>query len=263
MSNAQQPIYLSVIIPCYNEEKNLERGVLEEVGRYLAAQPYPWEAIIVNDESTDDSRRLVERFVRDNEGFHLIDIPHGGKPAGIWAGIQAARGEALLFTDMDQSTPIGELDKLLPRYREGFEVVIGSRSRREGTSLLRKLGSLVFLSLRRTFLLRDILDTQCGFKLVGRSVALEIFPSLEFLRRTVKAEGWKVTAFDVEFLYLAARRGHRIKEVEVRWSNRDESVTKADRGEWARYLQESSQMAREVLRVKLNERRGVYEQWER
>jgi glycosyltransferase involved in cell wall biosynthesis len=249
-----------VIIPCFNEQKNLERGVLEEVSRYLAAQVLTWEVIVVNDGSTDGSKGLVERYARDQSGIRLLDIPHGGKPAGIWAGVQEADGQVLLFTDMDQSTPIDELDKLLPWLEEGYDVVIGSRmSVREGTSAIRKLGSLVFLGVRRLFLLSDIVDTQCGFKLFTKRVALELFPHLEFLRREEKPEGWNVTAFDVELLYLAERAGYRIREVLVRWSNRDESDTKSSGGELARYLRESRQMAQEVARVKLNERRGLYE----
>jgi glycosyltransferase involved in cell wall biosynthesis len=252
---------LTVIIPCYNEQKNLERGVLDEVYQYLEDQSLSWELIIVNDESTDDSRELVERFVEDKERASLFDIPHGGKPAAIWEGIQQAKGDAVLLTDMDQSTPIDELDKLLPWYEEGFDVVIGSRqTSREGSSALRKLGSVIFLTLRRLALLPDIEDTQCGFKLCRRQVALEIFPHLEFLRQEEKPTGWKVTAYDVEFLYLVERAGYGIKEILVRWANRDESDTKGQQSEMSRYLQESINMAREVTRVKLNAVRGFYDQ---
>lgn len=258
-ADSQEPT-ISVVIPCYNEAKNLERGVLDEVHAYLAVQSFPWEVIVVNDESTDSSRELVRRAIEDKPNFSLHDIPHGGKPAAIWAGIQRARGEMILFTDMDQSTPIEELDKLLPWHRQGFDVVIGSRqATREGTSLLRKLGSLVFLTLRRRALLPAIMDTQCGFKLCRRQVALELFPRLEFLRQVQRPTGWKVTAFDVEFLYLVDRAGYKIQEVVVRWRNRDESDTKGQQGEMARYIHESINMAREVARVKRNQIRGFYE----
>jgi dolichyl-phosphate beta-glucosyltransferase len=256
----QQPI-LSIILPCYNEQKNLERGVLDEVHQYLAGQALPWEVVIVNDESTDDSRTLIERDIQDKAGFSLFDIPHGGKPAAVWEGIQQARGDMVLFSDMDQSTPLHELDKLLPWYQEGFDVVIGSRqTTREGSSLIRKAGSFVFLTLRRLFLLPDIMDTQCGFKLCRRDVSLQIFPHLEFLRQKEKPTGWKVTAFDVEFLYLVERAGYRIKEIVVSWKNRDESDTKSQQSEMTRYINESINMAREVTRVKLNQVRGFYDE---
>jgi dolichyl-phosphate beta-glucosyltransferase len=261
MVTEKQTPTISVIIPCYNEQKNLERGVLDEVCQYLKGQALPWEMVIVNDESTDNSKSLIERFVQDRENCSLFDIPHGGKPAAIWEGIQRARGEAVLLTDMDQSTPIYELDKLLPAYGEGFDVVIGSRqTTREGSSPLRQIGSVIFLSLRRLVLLREITDTQCGFKLCRRQVALQIFPHLEFLRQEERPAGWKVTAFDVEFLYLVDRAGYRIKEVLVSWRNRDESDTKGQQGDLARYINESLNMAREVTRVKLNQIRGFYDE---
>jgi dolichyl-phosphate beta-glucosyltransferase len=162
---------------------------------------------------------------------------------------------------MDQSTPIGELSKLLPWSEQGFDVVIGSRSAtREGFSLLRKAGSVVFLTLRRLFLLRDISDTQCGFKLCRRAVMLHVFPFLEFLKQEQRPVGWKVTAYDVEFLHLVEQCGYRIKEVIVEWSNRDESDTKGGGGDLARYLNESAEMAREVLRIKLNQLKGLYDE---
>ena len=252
---------ISIIIPCWNEEKNLEHGVLDEVHQYLTGQPFSWEVIIVDDGSTDNSKSLVQRFITDKDNFTLLEIPHGGKPAAVWAGIQQARGEIVLFTDMDQSTPIGELDNLLPWYEQGFDVVIGSRGvLREGTSLLRKVGSFVFLTLRQVFLLRSIRDTQCGFKSTRRHVALEIFPRLQYFKQKEQPTGWKVSAYDVELLYLCERAGYRIKEVIVRWRNRDQSDTKSQQGELARYLHESAEMGREVMRVKLNQLKGLYDE---
>lgn len=259
MTIASQTPYLSVVIPCYNEARNLEAGVLDEVDEYLREQRYPWEVIIVNDESSDDSQRLVEAFIASRPRFALVNIPHGGKPAAVWAGIQHARGDIVLFTDMDQSTPIAELDKLLPWYDRGFDVVIGSRGgTREGFSLVRKLGSFVFRTLRSLFLLRGIKDTQCGFKTCRREAALAVFPRLQFFRQQDRPTGWKVSAYDVELLYLFEKAGYTIKEVEVTWLNRDVSDTKGQQGDLARYIRESVDMAREVYRVKRNELRGLY-----
>jgi glycosyltransferase involved in cell wall biosynthesis len=253
--------YLSVVIPCYNEEKNLQRGVLEEVYRYLRDRSYRWEVIVVNDESTDDSRSLIQDFIRDKEGFHLFDIPHGGKPAAVWAGIRQARGEIVLFTDMDQSTPLEESRKLLPRYENGYDVVIGSRGvEREGFSIVRRVGSLIFRSLRRLILLRDISDTQCGFKSCRREAALEVFPQLQFFKQEDRPKGWKVSAYDVELLHLFNKAGYALKEVEVEWLNRDRSDTKDQTGALARYLKESVEMTKEVLRVSLNELKGLYDE---
>lgn len=251
--------YISVIIPCYNEEKNLERKKLEEVHKYLTDQDYSWEVIIVDDESTDNSRSLIERFLKNKTNFFLFDISHGGKPAGIWAGVQKARGEIILLTDMDQSTPIAELSNLLPWYEKGFDVVIGSRgTAREGFSIMRKIGSIIFRTLRRLFLLRNIYDTQCGFKSCRRHAALEIFPLLQYFRQKEKPTGWRVSAYDVELLYLFEKAGYRIKEIVVEWYDRDQSNTKSQKGELTRYVNESIEMASEVIRVKLNQLKGLY-----
>jgi dolichyl-phosphate beta-glucosyltransferase len=251
---------VSIIIPCYNEEKNLEHGVLEEVHAYLKDQPASWEVLIVNDASTDRSRELVAAFVADKPRYRLIDIPHGGKPAAVWAGVQAAQGGVILFTDMDQSTPISEWDKLQPWYDRGYDVVIGSRGHtREGSSIVRKLGSVIFLTLRQLVLLEEIRDTQCGFKSCRRAIALEVFPQLAAIQAQSRPEGWKVSAYDVELLHLCEKAGYRIREVDVNWRNRDLSDTKAPEGALTRYLRESWEMAKEILRVKVNDLKGYYD----
>jgi dolichyl-phosphate beta-glucosyltransferase len=233
--------------------------VLDQVHRFLVEQPFEWEVILVDDGSTDASHSLIEAFVADKTGYTLVDIPHGGKPAAVWAGIQQAEGEIVLFTDMDQSTPIVETEKLLPWYEQGYDVVIGSRGMaRKGNSLLRQVGSFVFLNLRRLFLLRRIADTQCGFKSCRREAALAVFARLQYFQQQERPSGWKVSAYDVELLYLLEKAGYRIKEVVVRWRNEDLSDTKSQRGELSRYVNESVEMAREVMRVKLNEFRGLY-----
>lgn len=252
--------YLSVVIPCYNEQKNLERGVLDEVHRYLTGRDYGWEVVIVNDESTDDSRRVIERIIRDKANFSLVDIPHGGKPAAVWEGIQQARGEIVLFADMDQSTPLREVGKLLPWYEKGCDAVIGSRGmEREGFSIVRRLGSAVFRSLRRAFLLRDISDTQCGFKSCRREAAAEVFPQLQFFKQKDRPTGWKVSAYDVELLHLLEKAGYVLKEVQVEWVNRDQSDTKDQSGALGRYARESIEMTKEILRVRRNELKGLYD----
>ncbi len=251
--------HLSVIVPCFNEEQNLERGVLEEMRRYLGRLDHAWEVILVDDGSTDRSADLLRRFVEDNEGFSLLEIPHGGKPAAVLAGLQRAKGEIILFTDMDQSTPIDQWDKLAPWYDQGFDGVIGSRGiRREGFSLTRRLSGRIFRSLRRLFILRTISDTQCGFKSFRRQAAMAIFPRLRFLRKNKPPTGWKVTAFDVELLFLLVKAGYALKEVEVEWRHRDASRTKRGMWFWLRYFHESAEMAEEVIHVWLKHLLGGY-----
>lgn len=253
-------IHLSVVIPCYNELKNLEHGALHEVAQYTARLPADtWEVLVVNDESTDGSWEFVQAFVDKHPGFRALTIPHGGKPAAVWAGIQAAKGDIVLFTDMDQSTPLSEWEKLSPKFDEGFDVVIGSRGgTREGFSLLRRAGSTAFRTFRKSLLLAQIDDTQCGFKACKRPHAMACFPQLQFFQTTQNPKGWKVSAFDVELLYLFVRADLKIAEVPVEWSHRDLSDTKGAVSESQRYVYESAQMLKEVLRVRWNATRGRY-----
>jgi hypothetical protein len=89
---------------------------------------------------------------------------------------------------------------------------------------------------------------------------LEVFPRLQYFQQAERPSGWKVSAYDVELLYLLERAGYRIKEIVVSWRNRDISDTKSESGEFSRYINESIEMAREVTRVKLNQRRGLYDE---
>lgn len=246
-------IYLSVVIPCYNESENLKRGVLQEVYDFLEKQNFTWEVIVSDDGSTDDSREIVKNQIKDKKGFRLVENPHGGKPSAVWGGIEKSSGEYVLFTDMDQSAPIKEVLKLMPFF-EDYELVIGSRgTERENFSILRKAGSNVFRLFRRSLMLRNINDTQCGFKAFKTDVAKKIFPMLQFFRKEKVIKGWRVTSFDVELLFIAEKLGYRIKEVPVEWKDRDIA-----KGKKKSYFKESKEMLLQILRVKVNDLRGLY-----
>jgi dolichyl-phosphate beta-glucosyltransferase len=255
----KKEIYLSVIIPCYNEEANLKRGVLSEVLRFLTKKKrLSWEVIISDDGSTDESKSLVKNQIGSWNNFRYLENQHGGKPLALWFGIKAARGRYVLFTDMDQSTPINQLDKLLPFLEEKYKVVIGSRGiRRKNFPLYRRVGSVIFMTFRKLFVLPEINDTQCGFKLFDRQVVKAAFPKLEFFRKKEKVKGWKVTSYDVELLHIIRKLGHDIKEVVVAWDDKDISESKG--GGLQRYACESWEMLNQILRIKLNDLKGLYD----
>jgi len=249
---------ISIIIPCYNEENNLKRGVLNEVADYLKTVDFKWEVIIANDESTDNSLKIVQDFAKKHGNFRVLNLLHGGKPSAVWGGIKAAKYPYVLFTDMDQSTPLGEISKLLP-YANEYDVILGSRGRdREGNSLIRKLMATAFLAFRRLILLPNIIDTQCGFKMFNTKVARHIFPNLQFFKDTTDKKGWRVSAFDVELLFMAQKWGYKLKEVIVNWKNEDISDTKGDNN--SRFKKESINMIQEIIRVKKNDLKGLYGQ---
>lgn len=250
-------LFLSIVIPCYNEEANLKRGVLKQIYEYLKFKDFSWEVIISDDGSTDKSLELAKKSVSDLNNFRILENPHGGKPSALNHGIKNSEGKYILFTDMDQSTPIEEFDKLLPYVKEGYEAVIGSRGLdRENFPLYRKLGSFIFANFRKIFLLSDINDTQCGFKLFKKDVLLKIFHKLEFFKNKKLAKGWTVTSYDVELLHLVEKIGGKIMEVKVIWKDEDVSTSKG--GSLQRYFKESVDMLKQVLRVKINDTKGMY-----
>ena len=250
---------LSIVIPCYNEENNLKNGVLDQVYDFLKKQKFEWEVLICNDESTDNSLSLVKEFVKKHQNFEVLDLPHGGKPSAVWGGIQKAKYRLVLFTDMDQSTPLKESLKLLPHFEQGYDVVIGSRGAvRQGASFVRKIMAKTFLTVRRLFILPKIIDTQCGFKAFKTDLAKKIFPNLQFFKDKTDKKGWRVSAFDVELLFMAQKWGYKIKEVPVNWQDEDLSTTKGD--DSLRFKKESKQMIQEIYRVKRNDSNGLYDQ---
>jgi dolichyl-phosphate beta-glucosyltransferase len=212
-------MYLSVIIPCYNEEKRIAK-TLEAIYCHLREKPYEWEILVVDNGSTDGTRKLVEEYADKIKNLQLIVRSSHGKGWAVKQGMMAARGEYRLFTDADNSTDFKQLDKLLPYATHGADVVISSR-KKEGAVITEKqpfyrvwLGNLFPLLVRLLVpRLRDIKDTQNGFKLFTRQAAEKIFP-----HQTVFY--W---AFDVEVLALAKIFGFKISEVPIVWQNDDQS----------------------------------------
>lgn len=209
--------YLSIIIPTYNEAKNFKDGLLKPAFKYLQKVTYPYEVIFVNDGSTDETGKLLESFCRARRDCHLLTIPHGGKAAAVTAGMLAGKGEYLLFTDFDQSTPLYQVDSFLEAHKNGAAVVIGDRDiTTMKNKLLRRFRSWVFVTLVQVVLLPGIRDSQCGFKSFKKTIAKKVFSNLK-VTKTGKVIGGYMGAFDVEALFLAKKLGCQIIQVPVEW----------------------------------------------
>ena len=249
----KQP-FLSVVIPSYDEMANLQKGVLNKVQHFLEKKKYPYEVIIVDDGSTDGSIEFVEKFVKTNSQFRLIKNQHTGKAGAVTAGVLAAIGEYILFTDMDQATPIEEIDNLLPQFDNGFDIVIGSRStKRKGSPWTRIVMARGMILLRTLLVgLKGVTDTQCGFKMFKKDVAKKLFTKVQKLHNGFShISGSNVAAgFDVELLYLAKKMRYKIKEVPVSWlyveTRRVNPVTDSIEGFF------------DLLRIKRNDLQGKY-----
>lgn len=213
-------IYLSIVIPSYDEMANLQKGVLEKVRAFLQKKKYTYEVLIVDDGSKDGSVEFAEKFAKEFPQFRLIKNSHLGKAGAVTKGMLAATGEYILFTDMDQATPIEEIDKLLPFFDKDFDIVIGSRNTaRKGSPWTRLLMSRGWMLLRKVVIGLDLSDTQCGFKMFKKEAAQKLFRKIHDVHDGFgQVHGSSVSAgFDVELLYLAQKMGYKIKEVPVKW----------------------------------------------
>ncbi len=214
LPKAGQAPFLSVVIPAYNEESRLP-ATLDRIAEYLRGQSYPYEVIVVSDGSRDSTAAVAQSWRPEGFPLEVVDRKENrGKGYTVREGAARARGERILFSDADLSTPIEEVEKFLPFFRQGYEIVIGSRSLKDSNILVRQpfyreLMGRVFNRLVRILAVPDIADTQCGFKCFSRRAADGIFPRC-------RIDGF---SFDVEILFLARRLGLAVREVPVRWRN--------------------------------------------
>jgi dolichyl-phosphate beta-glucosyltransferase len=245
VSDSTRP-FLSVVIPAYNEENRLG-PTLARVKEYLAGRagasscPTFTSEILVVDNASKDRTTEVARAA----GVEVIEEPRRGKGAAVRTGMLAARGEYVLFSDADLSTPIEEVEKLMERLRSGYDVAIASRALPESNitvhqpwyrEMVGRAGNIVV----RMMAVRGIADTQCGFKLFPHDIAQRVF-------RVMRLTG---AAFDVEVLFVAQRHGLKIAEVPVTWI--DSPETRFNR------VTDSFDALKDLVRIRVNWLLGRY-----
>jgi len=237
--------FLSIVIPAYNEEVRLP-GTLDRVCRYVQGKPFPVEVLVVDDGSRDGTAAVVERTAQSWPALRLVrNSGNRGKGYSVRNGMLHATGENILFSDADLSAPIEEVEKLLEKLREGYDVVIGSRAlQRElieiHQSWFRENAGKIFNLFVRLLVGLPFRDTQCGFKLFRRQAARAVFPLQQIY-------GF---GFDAEVLYLAKRAGFRIAEIPVRWSHVE--------GTKVSMYGDSMEMFTDLLRIRWYELSGRY-----
>jgi dolichyl-phosphate beta-glucosyltransferase len=236
---------LSIIIPAFNEEHRLP-GYLDSILSHFAESAVTYEIVVVDDGSGDGTALVVERLAEKNPHLRLIRLPANcGKGWAVKTGMLNASGRLRLFADADGATPIAEFDRLQKRIEQGADVAIASRALRDDSCavearLHRKVIGSVFNRIVRILTVKHVSDTQCGFKLFTSDAAAELF-------QLQKIRGF---GFDVEILYLAGKRGYRLVEVPVNWSDVE--------GSKVRLFRDSARMFLDVLKVRLWELRGSY-----
>lgn len=241
--SARQPL-LSLIVPAYNEGERLPK-TLPQVFTYLEAQNYPFEIIIVNNNSRDNTREVALEFAASRPYLRVLDEMTQGKGAAVRTGMLAAAGEYLFMADADFSMPIEEIAKFLPPRLGDYDVAIGSRevagAVRYNEPHYRHFMGRVFNFYVKLLAIPGFEDTQCGFKCFRREVAWSILPC-----QTI--DGW---AFDVELLFIALRQGYHIIEVPIDWYYGENSRVSP--------VRDTINMIREVLRIRYNGFTGRYD----
>ena len=231
------PPYLSIIIPAFNENRRLPLA-LKQIREYVERAGLQVEVIVVDDGSSDGTAEGAARFDHGSMPLTVLrNRINRGKGYSVRRGVRRAKGEVLLMTDADQSTPIWEIEKALPHLRAGYDVVIGSRDMpdsqiSEAQPWYRRLLGAALRFFRGRVMLKGIRDTQCGFKLFTRRAGRRIFERVTTNR----------FAFDCEVLLLACKLGFRVKEIGVVWCN--------DADTRVRLIRDSARMLLSLLRIR-------------
>lgn len=246
---------VSIVIPTYNESQKIT-GTVNSITAYSEMTGQPFEVIISDDGSTDETRQKVATWLNHNSNIFLLRNAHAGKAATVAAGVQKATGELLLMMDADGATEIDQLEKLMRAVKkEGADIAIGSReghgAQRLKEPFYRHLLGRVFNRLVKALTGLKFEDTQCGFKLFKTPVLKGLSQRSSIMnRRRPNLKEPLVTAFDVELLVLAQRAGYKIVEVPIVWRHVPSQNVSPFR--------DSLRMFRDVLLIKFNLLRGVY-----
>lgn len=203
-------IFLSIVIPAHNEEKRLPRA-LTKIDEFLKKQKYTYEVIVVENGSQDKTSEITKEFAKKHKYVSLLEVDTRGKGLAVKAGMLKARGKFRFICDTDLSMPIDELPKFLPPKIKGYDVAIGTRegkgAKRIGEPLKRHVMGRIFNFIIKLTAVRGFEDTQCGFKMFSGKAADELF-SIQKLNGI---------GFDIELIFLAKKKGYKIKQVPITW----------------------------------------------
>lgn len=236
---------ISVVIPCFNEEAKIQENI-KKIFQYLKNNFENFEIIAVNDGSTDKTLEELKKIQKE-PSFHIIDNPvNAGKGKAVKDGVLQSRNEIVLFLDADLAIPIEELPKFIAEIKNGFDLAIASRFVPGGKVIKKVLWYRVIMEkafrIIRTLILNNyqIKDTQCGFKVFKREVALKIFPQMKIKR----------FAFDSEIIFLAEKYKFGIKELPIILQNPIRSHL--------RIFRDPLNMFFDLLKIRFNEFLGKY-----
>lgn len=215
---------VTVVIPVYNEQERIAAS-LYDIKDYLDKQEYQSNVLVIDDGSSDMTTEIVKfvdiygsEFNSQKIGVLEENVKNVGKGYSIAKGLLLAEGDIIVFTDADCSTPISEIDKLIEKIQQGYDVVIGSRhlkgSHVSGRGIGRSCLSRGFNFIARFIRLLEVKDSQCGFKAYTNEAARKIAAEQ-------KTYGF---CFDVEHLHIAKKLHCKVTEVPVKWKHDNRST---------------------------------------
>jgi glycosyltransferase involved in cell wall biosynthesis len=213
---------ISLVIPSYNEEKNILE-ILKKCESYFTLQKYLYEVLVVDDGSTDSTLTIAQNFASTNKNIRVISLSHKGKGSAVMAGLSLAKGKYVLCVDADLAVPLDETRKIIHYIEDaGFDICIASRQGvgavRHNESFFRRLLSRSFNYIVRLLLIKDIKDTQCGFKAYTQTSLKKVLPKLKIYSEAKEIPGPKIGAIEVEILFVSQKHRLKIKSIPVEWT---------------------------------------------
>lgn len=219
-----EKLHVTIVIPVFNEQERIAK-TLYSIKDYLSQQNYTSDVMIIDDGSSDLTSEVIrvvdiysEELKLQSSGVLIENVKNVGKGYSIAKGLLMAKGDIIAFTDADASTPIEEIEKLINKINEGYDVVVGSRNLKtsniENRPAIRSVLSRVFNMIASALGLLSVTDSQCGFKAYRRTAARDV-------AERQKTYGY---CFDVEHIHMATKLGYKVAEVPVTWSH-DEGST--------------------------------------
>ncbi|MBI5930074.1 MAG: glycosyltransferase family 2 protein [Chloroflexi bacterium] len=243
--SAQNSPSLSLVIPAYNEAApDRLPASISQIADFVRQQSFPIEVIIVNNNSKDDTQRVIDEAAAEFPFIKPMFEAKQGKGAAVHTGMMAAQYEYVFICDADLSMTVEQVLKFLPPQHEPYDIAIASRegpgAKRVDEPPSRHFIGRVFNMIVRIFAVHGFQDTQCGFKCFRREIVHDICPYQTM-------QGW---SFDVELLHIAQKRGYKIVDVPITWYYKNNSKIKP--------IRDSYHMFRDVLLIRWNSLRGKY-----
>ncbi len=236
--------FLSIIIPAHNEAQRLPPS-LDKIKTFIQTQDYSVEVLVVENGSMDETLAVAKSYQTNFPGLRVFHEDQRGKGLAVQRGMLEATGEYRFLCDVDLSMPIEQVNRFLPQALGAVDVAIGSRevpgAKRYDEPRYRHLIGRGFNTMVRWLVLPGLQDTQCGFKCFRGEVAERVF----------RLQAMQGMSFDAEVLFIARKMGYAVQEVAIDWYYNPDSRV--------RLLQDSAQMALDLLKIRVNDSRGLYD----